>query len=183
MQRLVLLCFLIMIFLSLPVFGHRVNVFCWWEADTLYGEGYFSGGKAAKNSKVEIYDSESNKLIATVTTDEEGKFSLPFDSPKEVKAVLIASMGHRAEYVALPQEVTEEKEVTSNDEINLGESVQIDYNRIEEIVDKKLHPVREEIIKLKTQYAHPNFSTILGGIGYIVGIFSLLYLLKKKNAS
>jgi len=202
-MKKITLCFLFAVFLlSFYVFAHGVNLFCYLEGDTLHGEGYFSGGSPAKNSRVEIYDIETNKLVTITTTDNEGKFSLILKEIKNLKIILLAGMGHKAEYILNPsRDMAPEASgsgqrqavfKTANQEgVGTGKAdtqgniygYQPDYRKIEEIVEKKTKPLHEELIKLEKMYSRPNFSAIVGGIGWIVGIFSLLYLLKKKNAS
>lgn len=181
-MRIILFLIVFISAFSSPVFAHRVNIFCYWEGFTLLGEGYFSGGNPVKNSKIEIYDRETGVLIATAFTDEEGKFSLPLETTRDLKVVLLAGMGHRAECVVSSNKIAETKEsgvtVTTHQE-DVGV---VDYKKIEGIVEEKIGPLREKIVSLEEKSKRPTVQSVLGGIGYIVGIFSLLYLLK-KNAS
>lgn len=96
-------------------FAHRVALFCYLEKGTLYGEGYFGRGDPVKNAKIEVYDTKDNTLIAETVTDNKGEFHLPLKKGvKEIKVVLSASMGHRAEYVLKTEE--EEKAAPSSPE-------------------------------------------------------------------
>ena len=99
MQKIWILVFFTLLAFSLPVFAHKVNLFCYLEDNTLYGEGYFSDGKPAKNSKVEIYDEGKDSLVATLFTDSDGRFSLSLNDIEKVKIFLYAGMGHKAEYI------------------------------------------------------------------------------------
>ena len=100
--------FLIIMMINIPVFAHKVNVFAYVEGDKVYSESYFNDGKKCVDSKIEVFDNRENKLLEGLT-DEEGMFS--FDIPPEevidgdLRIVLIASMGHRAEYVIRTDEL------------------------------------------------------------------------------
>ena len=78
--------------------AHKVTVFAWVEGDTVTVESKFSGGRRPKNAPVEVYDSAGNLLLKGAT-DDQGIFS--FTTPKKapVTIVLLAGMGHRAEWI------------------------------------------------------------------------------------
>jgi len=178
------MCFILLfifMFSAPSLFAHRVNIFCYWDNNTLMCEGYFSDGREAKNSKVEIYDGKSGELLKTIFTDENGKCSLALDKKKDLKIVLLVGMGHRAEcrIRGLQEEAEEPKE-----KIFIKHSEEtITPQKIEEIVDKRLSLLEERIISLEKRLSRPSLVSVLGGIGYIIGIFSLLYLLRNKDAS
>jgi len=147
MKTIKFLLFIIFLFPH-PAFAHRVGLFCYVEKGVLYGEGYFGRGDPVKNAKVEVYDTKNNDLTAETTTDDKGEFSLPLKKGvKEIKVVLLASMGHRAEY-------TLETESAK--------------------ADAESHP--KELFK-------PQFPSVVIGISCIAGIFYLLHLLRRRNAS
>ena len=154
MKTIKFLLFIIFLFPH-SAFAHRVGLFCYLEKGTLYGEGYFGRGDPVKNAKIEVHDIENNNLIAETLTDDKGKFSLPLKrGVKEIKVVLSASMGHRAEYT-LKAEGTEEDAESYSKELN----------------------------KFKKTYFKPRLPSIMVGISCIAGIFYLLYLLRRRNAS
>jgi len=71
----------------------------------IYTESYFNDGKKCIDSKIEVFDNQGNKLLEGLT-DKEGEFS--FEVPSEdgnLKIVLTASMGHRAEYSISADEI------------------------------------------------------------------------------
>jgi nickel transport protein len=174
MKRVIL--FILLGLLTFPTLAHRVNLFCYIEGNILYGEGYFSGGSPAKNSKIEVYDIEGQRLLASTITDDQGRFSLPLKKRGKLKVILVAHPGHKAEYVL---ENTEEEDTEDQDTVY----EKLDYKKIEEIVEEKTRPIYQQLAELEKRSHHPNWSAIIGGIGWIVGIFSLLYLLRKKDAS
>ena len=147
MKRRIFFILLAIFVVTTPAWAHKVNLFCYVEGDRLYGESYFSGGRAAQNAKVEVYDDTNDSLMATIVTDEAGKFSLTLEKMVPLKVILYAGQGHKTEFFITPE--------------NNGRS--------ESAVEKKI--------------SEPSLATILGGIGWIIGIFCLLYFWKRKNAS
>ena len=187
--------FLIIMMINIPVFAHKVNVFAYIEGDKVYSESYFNDGKKCVDSKIEVFDNRENKLLEGLT-DEEGMFS--FDIPPEdvidgdLRIVLIASMGHRAEYiirtdelgdvVELIEEKIEEPVSAVSPEVSSFDLKEIQL-LIENALDEKLEPIMREmreIKKSKTDKISP--TEIIGGIGYIIGIFGIIaYFLSRKR--
>ncbi len=193
--------FLIIIMINISVSAHKVNVFAYAEGEKIYTESYFNDGKKCVNSNLEVFDNQGNKLLEGLT-DEEGMFS--FEIPPEdvidgdLKIVLTASMGHRAEYIIRADElgdikgVIEEKiEETEDPEEPLtvisSDSSSVDLKEIqsliEDILDKKLEPVMKEMREIKkSQEDRISPTEIIGGIGYIIGIFGIVaYFLSRKK--
>jgi len=184
--------FLIIIMMDVSVFAHKVNIFAYVEGDKVYTESYFNDGKKCVDSKIEVFDNQGNKLLEGLT-DEEGMFS--FEIPSEdvidgdLKVVLTASMGHRAEYIIPANELRgvtgliKERSEESIPDVS-PEISSLDLKEIQSLVgdalDKKLEPIMREIKKSKTDKISP--TEIIGGIGYIIGIFGIIaYFLSRKR--
>ena len=181
MKKLLFFTLLIILATPFPTFAHKVSLFCYRENDTVHGEGFFSQGSPVKNSTVEIYDLNTDTLVVTTKTDDEGMFSVPVHGTDNIKVVLVASMGHRAEY--LLTETTALEEPSGKETVVDSVRAPLDYEKIAEIVQKEIQPLHDELRRLEKQQSGPNVGEIVGGLGWIVGLFSLLYLLRKKNAS
>jgi len=199
--------FLTIIMMDVSVFAHKVNVFAYVEGEKIYTESYFNDGKKCIDSKIEVFDNQGNKLLEGLT-DKEGEFS--FEVPSEdgnLKIVLTASMGHRAEYTIRTDELRDamgsieesiEKPISSEkrDESSLAEMISeekevispeissLDLNEIrsliEDALDEKLKPITIEIKKSQEDKISP--TEIIGGIGYVIGIFGIIaYFLSRKR--
>ena len=181
--------FLIIIIMDISVFAHKVNIFAYVEGDKVYTESYFNDGKMCVDSKIEVFDNQGNKLLEGLT-DKEGAFS--FEIPLgdgDLKVVLIASMGHRAEYTisadelgdtvgSIKEELKEPVSVISP-EVSSFDLKEI-QSLIEDALDKKLEPIMREIKKSQEDKISP--TEIIGGIGYIFGIFGIIaYFLSRKK--
>jgi nickel transport protein len=80
--------------------AHRVILFAWVEGDTVHVESKFHGGKKVKAGKIIVTDSQGTELVRG-TTNEKGEFSFTVPKKTDLKIVLVAGTGHRAEW-ALP---------------------------------------------------------------------------------
>ncbi|HAJ33999.1 MAG TPA: hypothetical protein DCK79_11730 [Candidatus Atribacteria bacterium] len=184
--------FLIIIMINISAFAHKVNIFAYVEGDKVYTENYFSDGKRCIDSKIEVFDNQGNKLLEGLT-DKEGMFS--FKIPAEdvidgdLKLVLTASMGHRAEYIiradelgnvsGLVEEKIEEPISAVSPEVSSFDLKEI-QSLIEDILDEKLKPIMREIKRSQEDRISP--TEIIGGIGYIIGIFGIVaYFLSRKK--
>ncbi len=184
--------FLIIIMMDVSVFAHKVNIFAYIEGGKIYTESYFNDGKKCIDSKIEVFDNRGNKLLEGLT-DEEGEFS--FEVPSEdgdLKIVLTAGMGHRAEYSISADEIRgsaglikEENEEPVS--IVFPETSSVDLKEIQSIIedtlDEKLKPIMREMIEIKkSQEDKISPTEIIGGIGYIIGIFGIIaYFLSRKR--
>jgi len=136
-----------------PVYAHSVNIFCYSEEGSIHGEGYFSGGRPAQHASVKIYSCEDNELLGETVTDERGMFTYPLTVKEPVKIVLYAGQGHRAEYIMQPEQ-----------------------NRAEQGSDNQASQRAEE-----RRRSHPTIASIGGGIGIIIGIFGIIYIVKRRR--
>jgi nickel transport protein len=108
LSKLVFYLFLVVCLLFVrieSVDAHRVNLFAWVEGDTVYVESKFSGGKKVKAGKIIVTDSQGTELL-TGATDENGEFSFKVPKKTDLKIVLIAGAGHRAEWTIPASEIT-----------------------------------------------------------------------------
>ena len=184
--------FLIIIMVDVSVFAHKVNIFAYVEGDKVYTESYFSDGKKCVDSKIEVFDSQGDKVLEGLT-DEEGAFSFEIPSGDgDLKIVLTASMGHRAEYIiradelgdvaGLIEEKIEEPVSAVSPEVSSFDLKEI-QSIIDDTLDEKLKPIMREMREIKKfQEDRISFTEVIGGIGYIIGIFGIIaYFLSRKR--
>ena len=187
--------FLIIIMINISAFAHKVNIFAYVEEGKIYTESYFSDGKKCVESKIEVFDNQGNKLLEGLT-DKEGMFS--FEIPAEdvidgdLKLVLTASMGHRAEYIIRADELGDikgliEEKIEEPVSVISPETSSVELKEIQSIIedtlDEKLKPIMREIREIKkSQENRISPTEIIGGIGYIIGIFGIIaYFLSRKR--
>lgn len=168
--------------------GHKINIFATVEGNKIYTQSYSSDGTKIKAGVIEVYDKSGNKLLKG-ETDSLGEFSFVIPKKEDLKIVLIGGLGHRAEITISKDELPEIKEnfVKKKDKDNNKLVYQnfpvIDTtmlkNMIGEVVEEKLHPIVRMIAEGKRK--NIQFTEIIGGIGYIVGIIGILAFFMKRN--
>lgn len=191
-----LLCgFALIVAIAQPAFAHKVNIFAYTEGNTVFTESYFNDGKKCVNSLITVFDNQGNKLLEG-TTDKDGIFSFEIPRHTDLKIVLTASMGHRAEYVFKKSELSgsvsetepdapdippsripkQEQEKTTMDNVDMAQLQSL----IEQSLDKKLAPIKKMIAKNRMEQG-PSLVEVIGGIGYIFGIMGLAIFFKNKR--
>jgi len=189
-------------------FAHKVSIFAYSEGGMIYTESYFPDGSPVVNGEIQVYDS-SNKLILKGRTDNKGIYNFKIPKIDDLKIVLLASMGHRAEFVLKKGDIsTIDKEngnlknesiskskigeisvqnkigvnkTSDNEALSMGNVTADEIRKIvSEEVAKELKPIARGIAKLEENKPGP--TEIIGGIGYIIGLIGItMFFLAKKR--
>ena len=90
---------LILLLICAPsaVQAHKVNIFAYVEGDTIFTESYFSDGSPCKDSLVQVFGPDGGELLQG-RTDEKGIFLFGIPQRTDLRIVMTAGMGHKAEY-------------------------------------------------------------------------------------
>lgn len=163
--------------------AHGVKLYGYVEKGYIKGEGYFAGGAKAQRAKVELHEF-SGKLLASTTTDREGRFSIKIpNADPPLKLVLKAGPGHQGVFVLSAEDLGLEQPVPGKKPgalpIRSSQSQrrpQVDPAQLQAAVaralDAKLAPINRKLAELS---ADKGVSTrdIIAGIGYILGLFGV----------
>ncbi len=176
---------IILIGINVPALAHKVIIFAWVEGDTVFTESKFSGGKKAINARVEIFDKDGKKLLEG-KTDNKGEFSFKIPKLTDLRIVLNAGMGHKAEWTVPESEIREagailEKKsaVEPSGPTTVGLSKEEVRKIVEDSLDKKLRPIVRMITESKN--TKPSLTEIIGGIGYIFGLMGVALYFKNRE--
>ncbi|MGD8447806.1 MAG: hypothetical protein PVJ20_14305 [Desulfobacterales bacterium] len=168
-----------------PALAHKVMIFAWVEGDTIFTESKFSGGKKAIHAPVVIFDKDGKKLLEG-KTDNKGEFSFKIPKLTDLKIVLNAGMGHKAEWTVPESEIREagailEKKsaVETSGPIAVGLSKEEVRKIVEDSLDKKLRPILRMISESRN--TKPSLTEIIGGIGYIFGLMGIALYFKNRG--
>ena len=168
-----------------PALAHKVIIFAWVEGDTVFTESKFSGGKKAINAPVVIFDKDGKKLLEG-KTDNKGEFSFKIPKVTDLKIVLNATMGHKAEWMIPESEIREagpivEKKSAAEPSgpISVGLSKEEVQKIVEDSLDKKLRPIVRMMTESKN--TKPSLTEIIGGIGYIFGLMGVALYFKNRS--
>lgn len=187
--------------------AHKVIASVFASGEAIEGEIGFSNGDMAAGTLVEVFDDEGNKL-GEVTTDSDGFFT--FNPVKRVVHVFKANLGSghvaevRMDLEDLPDIAGSAPSENASDELGAAQTTEIGTsatiaagnpdsgpgeqisaaalkeNRelIREMIHREVTPLRREIAAYKEKN---DFQTILGGIGYIAGLFGVVFYLAARR--
>ncbi|UCD05294.1 MAG: hypothetical protein JSV98_09290 [candidate division WOR-3 bacterium] len=168
--------------------AHRVNIFTQVERDSVIGQCYYNDGTPVRMQKVDVFSSTDGKLLE-LETDSAGYFRFAPPVKADLKIVLYAGTGHQSETTIKASDLPEvkninferpkvaRKTVEAKDERPLVDEESI-RRIVEEVVEEKYNALEELIVKHQRS---TSLITIIGGIGYIVGIFGLLFFLRYRK--
>ncbi|MGD8989383.1 MAG: hypothetical protein PVH57_14550 [Syntrophobacterales bacterium] len=171
------------------VSAHKVNVFAWVEGDTVFVEGYYSGNKKAQNSLVEVFDKAGAKLLEG-KTNEKGEFSFKSPEKSELRIVLTAGGGHKNDFVISASDFGEVESPSTGlpsepqEDRTYPATITTEPHQLEEMIDRALDRKLAPVIRLmrETRREGPTLSEIVGGIGYIFGLFGVaIYFSNRKK--
>ncbi len=192
---------------SVPGWAHKVNVFAYVEGDTVVVEGYFSGNVKAQDSPVEVFASDGKKILEG-KTDSKGMYSFKLaDLPPikgDIKIVLDAGMGHRADFTLSmsdlsssaqetrsPQQKLEKEEPADPSLAAAHPSVQVQdpavmKKIVEDAVDQRIQPLvkmlgTQQKLLMEQRDRGPTLNEIVGGIGWILGIVGVAGYFMGRN--
>ncbi len=168
--------------------AHKIIASVFTSGNTIEGEIAFSNGDFAKNVVVEVFDEESNKLGET-RTDEEGFFV--FTPSKPVTHIFKANLGaghvanERMEASELPLAQAAAVSPAAATPASAQKVAPLPAQQLEDtrsmlrkIIKQEITPLRKELMAYKEKN---NMQTILGGIGYIMGLFGLFFYLAARR--
>lgn len=181
--------------LSTPAFAHKVIASVYTEGEVISGDIGFSNGDMAQHALVEIFDPQGNKL-GEVKTDEDGLFT--FRPTRAVTHIFRANLGggHVAEVrmeadelpaiagaspAAQTQAATpavQSGNAMSQEVAPAALAMAAQEKLIATVVQKQIVPLRREIAAYQEK---TNLQNVLGGIGYILGLFGLGFYLAARR--
>ena len=189
------------ILFSAEAIAHRVNLFAWVEGDAVQAEAKFSGGARAMNARITATDKATGKLIASGTTDGKGAWHFALDAKTrsaahDILLVIDAGEGHRNEWTvpasdfaqgaAAPEPPSGQpaQEPALQPSAGPAPGVCVSRAELEAIVsralDARLAPVMRAVAENRDE--GPKLSEIVGGIGWIVGLFGIAAYLRRRRS-
>jgi nickel transport protein len=149
----------------------------------------FSGDKKVKDGLIKVYDISGNLLLEG-RTDADGNFTFKDPKRSDLKIVLEAGMGHRAEYVFEKEEVEQTSDLRSSvkpSESDIHKTLieglsKEDIKKImEEVIDEKMSGISRRLARIEEDN-NPGLTEIIGGIGYIIGIMGIVLYFKNRKS-
>ncbi|MGL1861286.1 MAG: hypothetical protein OCC46_02050 [Pseudodesulfovibrio sp.] len=194
MTRLILaVCFALALTLCLSAVSsaHKVNLFAYVDGNSVVTDSGYSRSKRVHDGTIEVYDASTGQMLLSGPTDDNGKFD--FEIPKEARAnrmnlrlLLKAGTGHQAEWTVKYDEYGAAKGPFAAAKADHGHSAvadpqgTTDVTEVETIVRRELEPVKRMLADLSQ--SGPGVTEIIGGIGYILGLFGIVAYMKSRKS-
>jgi hypothetical protein len=148
---------------AVPALAHNMKIFATTSGTAITGKVYFVGGSAAMAVPVTLRDADG-KTLATLTTAADGSFSFSPVPAQVASVVAEGGDGHMAEFPlttsalasAAPAAAAPAEDALAQGQLRLEERIDALENTL------RLHDV-------------------LGGLGYILGLFGLWAWLKARG--
>lgn len=182
-----LFCVLVLVALPLPALAHKVIAAVFPSGSAIEGEIGFSNGDMATNQPVQVFGPDG-ALLGETATDADGFFVFTPEQP--VSHVFRADLGagHVAETTMPAEDVARILGMAPADPAPAPDTTRApatgpgltdaDRADIARIMRDELRPLRREIAAYREKN---DLQTILGGLGYILGLFGLGFYLAARR--
>lgn len=182
-----------------PALAHRVHIFATVQGGEIVADCRFSKKNPARNAKIEVLDAASGKLLLSGKSDAQGaaRLALPPElaaDPVDLLLVLDAGEGHRGEWrigadelrnatatpvnPAKPEDDSAASPTTSPSAASIPAAANSVCISPEDLAAR----LRDQETRLRAEAAAqgPGPTEIIGGLGWIAGIFSGIAALKRR---
>lgn len=195
--------FLLILSLHSLAWGHRVNIFAWIEGGSIIAECGFNKSSKVKNGLIEIRDAANDTLLATARTDDNGRCSVPIPDGATEHGIIvrvIAGEGHQNDWtisadeisaaVHSPQSAIKDAPSTKQDSAMQASAEKtavredaVTRAELEEVINKALDARFNSINRLLSDVysSGPSMRDIIGGIGWIFGLFGVAALVHSRR--
>ena len=161
------------VFLAFAADAHDLEITAAVAGSEIEGKVFYPSGESANFVDVEALDREG-KVFSETKTDGQGRFTIAAPGSFPVTVAAETEDGHRDEITLHAAESGAAP--LAEAEHDHSHSDAISANRVRTIVQEELRPLREQLAE---QAGRTRARDIFGGIGYIVGVFGLIVLLKR----
>jgi nickel transport protein len=167
-----------------PAHAHKVSVYAYAEAGRIHAEAYFADGGRCAGCALSVYSTAGGSALASAMTDAEGRASVPIpEGTGALRVALNAGPGHGAEFSLSADEVGQALGRAPAPEAGLHAQVpaQAPTQSEAERLNARMDALRREVQALREEAERPGMTEIIGGIGYIAGLFGLWALMKPRK--
>lgn len=161
-----------------PASAHRLKVFASEIGGNIEGEAYFVGSGPAGGVTVTLRD-DAGKVLRSGTTGSDGRFALPSGGEGDIVVVVDAQDGHVARFAIAgtgtgsPTSPPAAGEPVATSAGSAATTAEIDL-----AVARRIAPLAAQIDALESTL---RIRDVIGGVGYIAGIFGLIAFLKSRR--
>jgi nickel transport protein len=173
--------------------AHRLKVFATVVGENIQGRAYFVGGGPAVNVSATLRDHDE-KILTEGSTDAEGRFSLTAPVKADLTVVVDALDGHVARFdiaaARLPDTLpagdvagrapAPPPDAASSAPASGDPPASIGADELATVVARQIEPLAEQLDSLEDSI---RLRDVLGGVGYIIGIFGLFAFLRSRRSA
>lgn len=184
--------------------AHKVNIFAYVDGDRIVTDSGYSRTKRVYDGEVEVYDAATGALLLNGKTDTEGRFAFVIpeaarEKKMDLRLLLKAGQGHQAEWTVnynefadAPRSVSDmvvEENPAAGAPAVPAEPAQsapvpvspggLSAAQVEAIVSREVAPIKLMLAEMHD--AGPSVAEILGGIGWIFGLFGVAAYMKSRR--
>jgi len=183
--------------------AHKVNIFAYVDGDRIVTDSGYSRSNRVHHGDVEVYDAATGTLLLSGKTDDQGTFAFVIpeaarENKMDLRLLLKAGQGHQAEWTVAYGEfadaprpasdmVVEEQPATSAQAETSAPAPApsasaaggLTAAQVESIVKREVAPLKRMLAEMHD--AGPSVAEILGGIGWIFGLFGVAAYMKSRR--
>lgn len=166
-----------------PASAHRLKVFASAIGDSIEGEAYFVGSGPAAGVAVTLRDGAGN-VLTSGRTGADGRFALPASGAGDIVVTVDAQDGHIARFTVAGSEPTATSSSPRSSAAGPSTASQspaatVPLADIELAVARRIAPLAAQVDALQSSL---RLQDIIGGVGYIVGLFGLLAFVNSRRS-
>lgn len=170
--------------------AHKVNIFAYVDGNTVVTDSGYSRSKRVHDGVIEVYDAGSGDMLLSGNTNENGKFDFQIpDAARSGKMDLLlrlkAGTGHQAEWTVKHAEYGAAKGPFAKTDPGHGHKEvatpqkDVSSTEVEAVVRRELEPIKRMLADMNQ--SGPGVTEIVGGIGYIIGLFGIAAYMKSRK--
>jgi len=171
-----------------PAIAHKVNVFAWVEKGKVEVEAYFAGGNPCKKCRIEVRD-EKGKTLLTGLTDVKGRFGFAPPVVEDMRIVLFAGSGHKAEYrlsrnelAGLRPEPTAPPSPKTPDAVQDSPAPsQGEWAQRLQALQTRVDTLALQVARLRAEKEELTVAKVIAGVALILALTSLVALWRRKK--
>lgn len=173
-----------------PAAAHKLHVFAAVDGTVIAGSLYFNGNSPARDVPIRVLGPDG-RLEEKTTSDTAGHFRVAIAGPFDHRIVADTVDGHHAEFVVRSDELplaaaaaplTAKATTVAAGLPRASPPLPLPTEQLEQLIEqavsRQLAPLREQLDAFEERVL---WRDVLGGIGYIVGLFGLAAWLMARH--
>lgn len=179
--------------------AHKVNIFAYVDGDRIVTDSGYSRTSRVHQGEVEVYDAATGTQLLKGTTDDQGQFAFVIpeaarEKKMDLRLLLKAGQGHQAEWTVKYDEFADAPRPVSDmvaeeapaalqpaapSASAAAPATGLTADQVEAVVRREVEPLKRMLAEMHD--AGPSMVEILGGIGWIFGLFGVAAYVQSRR--